>query len=76
MKLLSRRSVLKASAGLALAAPRLGAAQSSGAPKRLLLLSHCHGWTADTWKMLPDVVGLRLQEGASSKARNQSAKQH
>ncbi|HCH64981.1 MAG: hypothetical protein CL927_07480 [Deltaproteobacteria bacterium] len=54
MKPLSRRSVLQAGAGLALAGPRVARAQSSGAPKRLLLISHCHGWNAETWKLRPD----------------------
>lgn len=53
MKTLSRRSVLQAGAGLALARPRLARGQSSGAPKRLLLISHCHGWTADSWTLRP-----------------------
>ena len=50
----SRRALLQAGAGLALAGPRLGRAQSAGSPKRLLLVSHCHGWTADTWRIRPD----------------------
>ena len=27
--------------------------RASGSPRRLLIISHCHGWTYDTWKMRP-----------------------
>ena len=35
--------------------PGLGfnALANSQAPKRLVVLSHCHGWTYDTWKIRP-----------------------
>lgn len=50
----SRRTLLQASAGLALTHPQLARGQASGAPRRLLLVSHCHGWTAETWHIRPD----------------------
>ena len=53
MSSLSRRLLLQGTAALPLVVPRLGRAQATS-PKRLLLISHCHGWTADTWKLRPD----------------------
>jgi hypothetical protein len=48
-------------AGLATGLPTLGLrsalAAESGAPKRLLLLSHCHGWPYEAWKMRPPGLG-------------------
>ena len=35
----------------------LNALANTEAPKRLLVLSHCHGWTYDTWKIRPDGLG-------------------
>ena len=32
----------------------LAAAPSQGAPKRLVVISHCHGWPYDAWKMRPE----------------------
>ena len=32
----------------------LAAAPAQGAPKRLIVISHCHGWPYDAWKMRPD----------------------
>lgn len=32
---------------------RLGRAAEGEAPKRLLVISHCHGWAYDGWKMRP-----------------------
>ena len=28
--------------------------RSGAAPHRLIVISHCHGWTYDTWKLRPD----------------------
>ena len=41
-----------AAAGLGLPTASRAAA-TSGAPKRLILLSHGHGWVYDGWKMRP-----------------------
>jgi hypothetical protein len=35
----------------ALAADAVG-----GAPKRVIFISHCHGWPYDAWKMRPEGV--------------------
>ncbi|MBT6491085.1 MAG: DUF1552 domain-containing protein, partial [Deltaproteobacteria bacterium] len=54
---MKRRDFLKVLGGASAftLCPGLGfnALANSEAPKRLLLLSHCHGWTYDTWKMRP-----------------------
>ena len=35
------------------------AGSAGGAPKRVIFISHCHGWPYDAWKMRPDGL-LRL----------------
>jgi len=47
------------SGGLGLRATR-AQAEDGVAPKRLIVLSHCHGWTYDSWKMRPG----NLKEGS------------
>ncbi|MEC9464990.1 MAG: DUF1552 domain-containing protein [Myxococcota bacterium] len=54
---MKRRHFLKllGSAGaVSLCPPLVRSALAEGeAPKRLIVLSHCHGWTYDTWKLRP-----------------------
>lgn len=54
----SRRKFLQglSAAGVSLGLNGLSSSAQGGtkvAPKRLILISHCHGWTYDSWKMRP-----------------------
>ncbi len=55
---MKRREFLKVLGGTSALSlcPGLGslALADTSAPKRLLVLSHCHGWTYDTWKIRPE----------------------
>ncbi len=57
---MKRRDFLKVLGGASAftLCPGLGfnALANTEAPKRLLVLSHCHGWTYDTWKIRPDGI--------------------
>jgi len=54
MSIFSRRRFLQQSglAGLSLGVSTPSFA--APAPRRLIVLSHCHGWTWDTWRIRPD----------------------
>ena len=58
---MQRRDFLKgvAVAGTALSLPQLAMrrviadTRPGAAPRRLLILSHCHGWPRNNWRMTP-----------------------
>ena len=51
--LLKSAGALGASLGL-LGRSTLAGADTTDAPKRLLVISHCHGWPYDSWKIRPE----------------------
>ena len=62
-----RRDFIKGLGGLSALGllPGLGgslAFAESEAPKRFLLLSHCHGWPYDSWKMHPSDTALTVAQ--------------
>ena len=62
-----RRDFIKGLGGLSALGllPGLGgslAFAESEAPKRFLLLSHCHGWPYDSWKMHPSDTALNVAQ--------------
>lgn len=58
---MKRRHFLKLLGGtsaLSLCPPLVRSALAEAeAPKRLIVLSHCHGWTYDSWKLRPSGLG-------------------
>ena len=57
--MIRRRDLLKGTGALGLSLGllghnRLARADTTEAPKRLLVISHCHGWPYDSWKIRPE----------------------
>ena len=62
-----RREFLKVLGGLGAlgVVPGLGTSSAlaeGDAPKRFLLLSHCHGWPYSSWKMHPQSASLEVSQ--------------
>ena len=59
LKHLGAIGALGATSGLSLErAFAQASAQDGLAPKRLIVIGHCHGWPYDAWKMHPEELGL------------------
>ena len=68
-----RRDFIKGLGGLSALGvlPGLGgslAFAENAAPKRFLLLSHCHGWPYDSWRMRPSDAAQMLRSDGSYQA--------